>query len=467
MDLFITGDGKYFPNDDRIPNLQFSKVLDMIDSDQVEDAFQTMCVLDKYHPSLYVLALENFREHLRELNELDIDESKKLNDKQQTSISQIAANMPLASDDTPGGNTNPPLKLFERLADTFKNCKQEGSLNALWEEDFGRALSMMGKQLHQGQVKKYFTEACKLQSSFDSQLLMYLQEAYESDTRRPGYEPQLRNYQDADKRKNAIDKRLARYRARVEENDLAQQASCSIFTAIDPTADEEVVQDVSDTPPPPKVKPDEIPVIFPSNEIRRFGLQKNTRNLRRAICYNTGIPLEHIRLSKVQSGVPDEPLDEHAVLLPGMVLRLHRPLMQAVWVQFFLDNLVLDVDEDLVMYHWQELCKHTRRNSAQKKGPAAEKLFIEQHLPLIKEKDPDQLFLYAPDLRKVMSGFGDKLSEEEVAQFIEECRPTTTLEMFETGRMAPEEYQKDENRLDFVRRIYHEGYYNALTDDTL
>lgn len=473
MDLFVTGDGKYSSNDDRIHNLRFSAVLDKIDNDEIEDAFQIMCILNKHNPSEYAKSDGAFRKQLRLLAELDIDESKKLTETRITSISQIADNLPIAGEDEPGGNSNPPLKLLERLGDTFTNCKQEGSQNALWEEDFGRALSMMGKQLDQGKVKRYFTEACKLQSSFDSKLLTYLNDEYESNTSRPGYEPRLRNYQDADKRFAQVDKRLTQYRARVEENDLAQQASCSIFMDIAPVADEEVSPKVPAEEATQKekqqenLKPDEIPVIFPSNEIRRFGLQRNARLLKRAICYNTGIPEEHIRLSKVQSGVPDEHLEEHAVLQPGMVLRLHRPLMQAVWVQFFLDNLVLDVDEDLVMYHWQELCKHTRRNSAQKKGPAAEKYFIEQQLPLIKDKDPSQLFLYAPDLRKVMSGFGDQLSEEEVAQFIEECRPITTLELFESGRMGAEEYQKDENRLDFVRRIYHEGYYNALTDDTL
>lgn len=105
------------------------------------------------------------------------------------------------------------------------------------------------------------------------------------------------------------------------------------------------------------------------------------------------------------------------------------------------------------MEHWIRICSITRK-------ARNDETFDEK-------EDGETMFCYAEDLRKLMTSFGDKMGDEEADLFIRECKAMTTREMNAKGILSDVDYRKPDNRLDLLPRIYHEQYYNALTDDTL
>ena len=379
---------------------------------------------------------------------------------------------------TTGDYDNTAQPLINRLDEIFSNIADTES-NAMWYDTFRRALTMMGKSFDMKETAEQFKIALMFQRNCDERLLTYVQEKHDSNVLASVYQPRkivqrqraeinLNIKMAWEARKAVILEGLERYlkgwggdrgsgsgegggEAREEAGYCGEEDANS-------KKDERVA--------------DMILIKFKYSEYEeKLPIAQYAGEMKYIISKYLGVAIKHQKLYHPKTGhlMRDSDLLEN---LKSVVLE--RPVMRAVWCQYFVDTLVEDVDEDEVLQMWGRLCKCTRdpkiRESVDTKGGPEYSEYDEEGNKI---DDGDQ-FLYAEDLRKVIQGFGkEKMSDEEAVIFINECRPMTAKEMWVSKTevagfiMTDEEYAKPKNCDDLRPRIYHPWYYSALTDDTL
>ena len=373
-------------------------------------------------------------------------------------------------------NTAEPV--LHRLDEIFTNISDTES-NATWYDAFRRGITMMGKSFDMKGASEQFKLALALQRKHDEKIKAYAHRTHENNVLAGVYEPHKAVERERAEIKVDVkfawEKRKAMILKGLEDHiaGLAEEAVKDSGEGSDSATAEEGDDSAADTPSPPPPPPsapevDKIVVTFKyTDEERTLPVTKYVGEMKMVISLELGIPMKHQHLRNPDT---DQIMKDHEVLDNYKNVILERPLQRSVWCQFFIDNLVQDVDEDEVLAFWGRLCKCTRKGRDSKGGPEYSEFDEETG----KKIDPGDQFLYADDLRKVVQGFGkEPMSDEEAVVFINECRPLSAKQMnlSKIGVagfvMTDEEYAKPENKNDLRQRVYYPWYYSALTDDTL
>lgn len=535
MDAYVNGLGEMIDNSDRVKELVFSRALDHIHEHDVKAAMEDIRLLDPQEKlddpekekeritrlcsPIYSGAAQEVHRQYKFYQEQAKEERLKSEAKEMgLTLDEYKLTLPVPDPEEEGaeekdemdelpepeilefdiaaqetGEGTIPIKLLTRLQDSFNNCAAEDKQGfpGLWFEDFAKAVAMMGKAFDAAALRKHFQTCNKLQSKFDEIGIKFITDDPEAlglsnsgdeqpmgfcrDVTDDLYEPRLRDLTVVDEEAGEVNLPKSRHRIRAlineafemqESNVLPEkseedEARCVGFLDLFSTSEE-------DDQPKAKAAADSesrsVYVALPTGVLATVPRFRTVPQMKAYLRVKYGIPDAHIILK----GPDGARVGDHASTEQIAYLTLERPISRSVWIQFFVDHLVQDVDEDEVLKHWRNICQLTRENR-EKNG--------EGGAPFDPHEDPTRMFCYATDLRKVMTGFGDKMSDEEADIFIRECRPMTTKELFEAerdnadefgqGLMPHEEFIKPENKYDMHARIYHEQYYSALTDDTL
>lgn len=530
MDAFINGAGESVDFQQRTKELAFSRCLDLIYNNVPAMAVQDLRLLDPtakrddpqaeeerqqftapvFHGALGELkkaykfyasmAYEKELAELAAMQDRTVDDIKAEKAEQEEEVpefdleAEFDADMGEVEEMRPDefqfqderGQGNIPIKLLARLNDSFNNCAPEDyhGEQALWFEDFCQAVAMMGKRFDSRALRNHYLTCQKMQAKLDDLAIKYLTDdpeiiAMDGDEGNLGfnrnfedesYEPQLRDVTVLDEFEE-VDLTKSKHRIRrmiaeafehpmpevVPEAPHEENCMISFFTSVE-VDNNHAGKKASET------DNSFVYVMLPTGLLATVPRFRTVRQVKAFLRVKYGIPDAHVELKDSSGGE----INDHHSMESIQYMTLERPIYRCIWSQFFIDHLVQDVDEDEVLKHWRNICALTRQSRLDNEEGGA---------PFDPTESPHRMFCYASDLRKVMTGFGEKMADEEADIFIRECRPMTAKELMEAerdnadefgeGLMSAEEYAKPENKYDLHSRIYHEFYYNALTDDTL
>jgi len=471
MDVFLDGAGE--PRDywERKKGLLFCALLDMVHCNKMQDALALLQMMDPANTQTYDsrsqeeldnIKDERFREMSVDLEAMiAVEEDARKKQMEEAKLEYVApekVTTPYAVPDSEKerGLGFIPDKLLHRLNDAYDNSATSPAENAMWIADFVKALAMMGKSFDAVDQKAKFKTACRFQHKIDEQLRNYLLDEYDRDMDSESYKPRYRYFADKMACEQALFTQMQPAN-RKPVKEMVVTSSCFGFgggeavAAADDSVNEieSVAAKEKEALRKRRLGRPNISVSMPSGVDLTFDRPDTPQQLKEQLRTRRGIPESHIRIQhmvKLHILSDAEFCEVHEV-------KVERPISRVAWINFFIDELVMDVEEDEVMEHWKRICEITRK-------ARNDETFDEK-------AEGEEMFCYAEDLRKLMTSFGDKMGDEEADLFIRECNAMTTREMNAKGTLSDADYRKPDNRLDLLPRIYHEQYYNALTDDTL
>ena len=241
-----------------------------------------------------------------------------------------------------------PEKLLHRLNDAYDNSATSPAENAMWIADFVKALAMMGKSFDAVDQKSRFRTACRFQHKIDEQLRNYLLDEYDHDMDSESYKPRYRYFADKMACEQALFTAMQPANRRPAE-EVVLTSSCFGFgdgqaVKAGDDANDEGDSAVLDTEKEERrqrrlARPN-ISVSMPSGVDLTFDRPDTPQQLKEQLRTRRGIPESHVR---IQHAVKHHILSD-AEFAEVHEVKVERPVSRVAWINFFIDELVMDVE---------------------------------------------------------------------------------------------------------------------------